>query len=271
MLKQEIFDQIEQIVIQAGSLIEGVQGVNELTAKEGHSNFVTKYDSMVQKFLIEHFRLLLPDAGYLGEEDGYAETIAGTEMLFIIDPIDGTSNFIFGFQCSAISVALSFDQKIQYGIVYNPFRHELFTAVRGQGAFLNHKQIHVQDRSLSEGLTHFGGAPYYQALKKWTYSMQEAVSHHTIDLRELGAASIGICYVACNRCVAYASPLLCTWDYAAAGLILTESGGVLSDMDKSPLFLQNKTSVIGGAPTAYAELASILTSIPKPDFHISES
>lgn len=262
-MRREIFDQIEQIVVQAGSLIEDVQGVSELTAKEGHSNFVTRYDSMVQEYLISHFRSLLPEAGYLGEEDGYADSIDEKDVLFVIDPIDGTSNFIFGFQCSAVSVALAFEGQIQYGIVYNPFRKELFTAIRGEGAFLNHKPIHITDRSLSEGLTHFGGAPYYPALKKWTYAMQEAVSHHTVDLRELGAASIGICYVACGRCVAYASPLLCTWDYAAAGLVLTEAGGVLSDMDRSPLFLQNKTSVIGGTPSAYSELASIISGVSR--------
>lgn len=261
MLKKELTDQIEQIVCNAGSLIEDVHGVTELKSKDGHSNFVTKYDSRVQSYLIEHFRRILPEADYLGEEDGYSDAGKMDGYTFIIDPIDGTTNFICGFMLSAISVALAYRGEVLYGIVYNPFRHELFTGEKGKGAFLNHEPLHMLDHALEDGVTHFGGAPYYPEMRERVGAMQNAVAMHTMDLRELGAASIGLCYVACNRCVAYASPILCTWDYAAASVILTEAGGIISDFAGNSLQLRNKVSVLAGTKTAYPEILEIIANV----------
>lgn len=258
MITKELTDQIEQIVCSAGALIEDVHGVADCKTKEGHSNFVTKYDSKVQAFLIEHFRRLLPDAEYLCEEDGYNTEDSQTGYTFIIDPIDGTTNFICGFMFSAVSVALAFRGELLYGAVYNPFRHELFTAQKGCGAFLNHQPIHMTERPLADGVMHFGGAPYYPEMRTRVATLQSAVAVRTMDLREMGAASLGLCYTACNRCVAYASPILCTWDYAAAAVVLTEAGGVITDFEGQPLQLRNKVSVAAGTKAAHAEVLSII-------------
>lgn len=258
ILTLELREKIKQTVIQAGCLIEDVKGVSDRKSKEGFSNFVTKYDSKVQDFLISHFRVLLPEAAFMCEEDGYSDFPSLEGYTFIIDPIDGTSNFIYGFPCSAISVALAFRQEIVYGIVYNPFQKELYEAQREKGAYLNNSPITLSDLSLSEGLTHFGGAPYYTDLHEKTYAMMEAISYHTVDLRELGAASLGLCFTAAGRCIAYASPLLRTWDYAASSVILEEAGGLLTDFHGDPLLLRDKVSVAGGSPKAHKELLALI-------------
>lgn len=257
MLCENFMENFQAIVLEAGNLIVHAEDIAVAKEKEGTFNFVTKYDTMVQDYLIRKLKLLLPEASFLGEENGQSSDPMTEPYCFIIDPIDGTTNFLCHFQCSAISVALSCHGKVTHGIVYNPFRKELFSAEVGKGAFLNGRPICVSDKALCDGVFIFGTTPYNPELRDSAFALAKDISSLTMDLRELGAASICLCYVACGRAVAYASPRLCTWDYAAASIILTEAGCALTDFDGSPLDFRTKVPVVASTPTGLKQFLAV--------------
>ena len=123
-MQENFMKQFKEIVYEAGEIILSAESVSIEKQKDGLANFVTKYDTMVQAFLIDKLKILLPEAAFLGEEEGQCASPFEEKYCFIIDPIDGTTNFLCDFQYSAISVALSTNGKLTHGIVYNPFRHD---------------------------------------------------------------------------------------------------------------------------------------------------
>lgn len=256
-MSEIMMDKFKDIVYKAGEMILHADHICIAKEKEEPANFVTKYDTMVQEFLIQEFKKLLPEAAFLGEEDGQCASPADEAYCFIIDPIDGTTNFICNFQYSAISVALACHGELTHGIVYNPFRREMFWAEKGKGAFLNDQPLTPQDRPLSDGVVIFGTTPYNLELRDSAFSLAKEISYLTMDLRELGSAALSLCYVAANRAAAYASPRLCTWDYAAAAVLLAEVSYPLSDFDGNPLNFRTKTPVVASTPTGFAQFVSI--------------
>lgn len=254
MKTEALLEQICEAVREAGELIRSSHFVEEVKAKEGAANFVTKYDSMVQKFLIERLTALVPDASFIGEEDGYSEGRIAEGKTFIIDPIDGTTNFICGFPVCGICVGLAERGRAEIGVVYNPYREELFAARRGGGAFLNGKPIKLADHRLSEGVLCMDTAPYTPEIRKESFERLLKLSYLCMDMRSVGSAALSICYVACGRSAAYLSPRLCVWDYAAASVILTEAGGMITGWDGNELGLTTGVSVLTGTPKAHQEI-----------------
>ena len=203
METEVMFSEICRIVREAGDLIRSCTSAGELKAKEGSANFVTRYDSMVQKFLIEKLSALSPEAAFVGEEDGYSKKRIANGYTFIIDPIDGTTNFICGFMASGISVGLSAHGEMEIGVVYNPFREELFAARRGGGAYLNERRIECLYHPLKEGVFCMDTAPYNPELRDAAFEELRKISYLCMDMRSIGSAALSICYVACGRSVAY--------------------------------------------------------------------
>lgn len=253
----DFMDKFKEIVYEAGKLIVGAEHISIAKEKEGSANFVTRYDTMVQEYLIRELKLLLPEAAFLGEEDGQCASPSEEGYCFIIDPIDGTTNFICNFQYSAISAALACNGELTHGVVYNPFRKEMFCAEKGKGAYLNDTLLMASDRALCDGVVIFGTAPYNPELRDSAFSMAKELSYHTMDLREPGSAALSLCYVACGRAVAYASPRLCTWDYAAASVILEETGCLLSDFEGAALNFRTKVPVVASTPTGLQQFLKI--------------
>lgn len=249
-----LYTEICNIVREAGDIIHSLSSVTELKAKEGSANFVTKYDSIVQEFLIQKLSILVPDAAFVGEEDGYSEQKISEGRTFIIDPIDGTTNFICGFMASGICVGLADHGVIEIGVVYNPFRDEFFSAKRGSGAFLNGVSLHPADHTLKESVLCADTAPYNPEIRENIFEELRQLSYLCMDMRSIGSAALSICYVACGRSAAYVSPRLCVWDYAAASLILTEAGGILTDRFGRDLRLSTHISVVAATPRAHAEI-----------------
>ena len=254
METEVLMEQMCQAVREAGELIRSCTFEGEMKAKAGSANFVTKYDSMVQNFLIKKLTALVPDAAFIGEEDGYSEGKIAEGKTFIIDPIDGTTNFICGFPVCGICVGLAEWGIVEIGVVYNPYREELFAARRGGGAYLNGKPLAFLDHSLKEGVLCMDTAPYTPEIRKEIFERLLKLSHLCMDMRSIGSAALSICYVACGRSAAYLSPRLCVWDYAAASVILTEAGGVITGWDGKDLELATGVSVLAGAPKAYKEV-----------------
>lgn len=260
MLTKEQFSQIKQIVYDAGALIENIDEITnhkDIKSKGSISNVVTKYDSLVQSYLVEKLSQILPDAHFLGEEDGLDTIDANKGYVFIIDPIDGTTNFVCGFMLSAISVGVAYNGHIIAGFVYNPFRKEMFCGLKDGGAYLNDKPLSIHDKSIADSVVIFGQTPYNPELRDAAYELSKALTYKTMDIRELGVASLCLCYVACNRCAAYASPRLSVWDYAGAYTIIKEAGGDICSFDGSPLKLRSKISVLGATKTAKQEILEL--------------
>lgn len=249
---------IEKIVLEAGEiLLEAAPSAAQISAKEGHGNFVTDYDVRVQEVLFQKFRTLLPEAGFIVEE-GHGAMELSPGYTFIIDPIDGTTNFICGYQFSAISVALALAGQPVLGVVYNPFRKELYMAEQGAGAFLNGQPLKLRDRALSEGVVCCGTSPYNTELTDRTFEIMKVLFLNSMDIRRQGSAALDICYLAANRNVLFFEGRLSPWDYAAAWVVLREAGGVLTTMEGGAPTLTAPCSILAGTPKAVADFQRLI-------------
>ena len=210
--------------------------------KGSPSDLVTEYDLAVENFLKEKLPPLVPGSVFFGEEEAEnADPSRG--WAFIVDPIDGTTNFVRGLKHSAISVALAHDGAVEYGVVYDPYKDELFSARRGGGAFLNGRPIRVSGRRLSEGIFGMGTAIYKREYLEPTMRLTEQLFRRSCDFRRLGSAALDLCNVACGRTEVFFEYSLCPWDFAAGSLIITEAGGRVCALDGSPLPIDRRTSI----------------------------
>lgn len=276
-------NQIIAAVKEAGRYILTAHDIRRgIIAKPGDDNFVTEYDIGAQRMLMKRLSDVVSGARFLAEEaDVSADTSADNTAdntnngaIFIIDPIDGTTNFIYGYRKSAISVAYVFGGTVVFGCVYDPYLDELFYARRGVGAFLlagdaNPYPIHVSERPLYDSLVSFGTSPYEKHLAEPTFHLAEALFHRSRDVRRSGSAALDICYVAAGRCGLFFEFSLSTWDFAAAALILTEAGGKITAIDGKQLPSSDgrKSSVLAGGERALADFASAgLADIIKDTF-----
>lgn len=226
---------ITGIVRECGGIILNAdRSKSVVDAKEGHANFVTTYDKMIQEKLKKELLSLLPEAVFVGEEeDVHASVEKG--YAFIVDPIDGTTNFIRDYHASAVSVGLAKDGAPYMGVVYNPYPDELFTAVKGLGAYLNGQPIHVSSHSLKDGIVIFGTATYYEELAERTFALAYDYYKRSLDVRRSGSAALDLCSIAAGRAELFYELRLCPWDYAAASLIVTEAGGRVTTVEGGEL------------------------------------
>lgn len=237
-------------VRQAGRIILTAHDV-QVSSKEGVGNFVTTYDVKVQSFLREKLLAIVPDAHFVGEEDKvHDDALHG--LAFIVDPIDCTANFMRGMKYSAISVGLARDGVLILGVVYNPYRDEMFYAQKDKGAFVNGMPIHVSNRPMSEGIFCFGTSPYQRSLRDRTMLIAGRLMQRMQDLRRFGPAALDLAYIACGRVELGFECILQPWDFAGGALILTEAGGCITQLDGSPITLDRPCSILSGNPLAHS-------------------
>ncbi|MBO7186927.1 MAG: inositol monophosphatase [Clostridia bacterium] len=249
---------IIKLVKKAGKIVVNANTDLSIDEKLNFKDLVTQYDKAVQDYLENSLSKKYPFVKFLAEEGDDFGKVDLSGELFIIDPIDGTSNFINKLNASAISVAYAVDGETVVGVVYNPFNKDLFYAIKGFGAFYNGKKTVVNERSIKEGLVGFGTAVYYDELIEKTKQTFSKVLVNCNDMRRLGGASLDICYVATNKFSAFYECRLAPWDYASAMLILKESGGIITDFDGNELTFDKKTSVVTGNQKSYYELKKLL-------------
>lgn len=229
-----MLDRLIAVVRRAGDMIRNAHDIEKDTReKNGAADLVTKYDVAVQAFLQRELLALVPEAGFLGEE-GEHETL-DKPWVFVVDPIDGTTNFVRHMHHSNIAVALVHEGCVAYGVVYNPFTEEMFAARRGGGAFLNGRPIHVSDRDMSHAITLCGSTIYDRRFTDRSFSLMRRLYDLGLDFRRFGSAELDVCYVACGRAEVFFECRLSPWDYAAGSLILTEAGGKITRLDGSPI------------------------------------
>ena len=244
MTEEQLLKEIIAAVRTCGTIILNADrtksGIDE---KAGHANFVTAYDKKVQEELQKKLLAILPEAVFVGEEEDVHASVADG-YAFIVDPIDGTTNFIKDYHASAISVGLTKDGERYMGVVYNPYLDEMFTAVRGQGAFLNGRPIQVSNQPLENGIVIFGTAPYYEDLAKKSFDMAYQYFCKALDVRRSGSAAIDLCTVAAGRAELFFELRLSPWDYAAGSLIVEEAGGVVTRIDGGEITLNEGCGVL---------------------------
>jgi len=224
MTNQIDYQKVTELVHSADRFISDDQAVHHIITK-GLADYVTYVDIGIQKYLSEELGKLYPEVAFMGEEEG-KNSLDESRACWILDPIDGTTNLIHDFHHSAISLGLWSEGKIIFGVIYNPYAHETFTAELGRGAFLNGTPIHVSSiGTLPEALITFGTAPYDKSLGPRNFAILADLFTECQDLRRLGSAAIDLANVACGRTEAFFEATLKPWDYAAGSLLVTEAGG----------------------------------------------
>lgn len=253
---------LEKIVRNAGKIILGVDGIDangDICAKSGDANYVTVFDIKVQNYLINEIKKVFPDAVFMAEEQDNDSSVLQGEHCFIIDPIDGTTNFIRNYKQSSISVAMFSGGKAVLGIVYNPYFDELFSATEGNGAFLNGERIFVSEKTLSEAVIGFGSSPYYkEELGKKTFDTVYDVFMHCADVRRTGSAAIDLANLAMGRIDGFFEMRLSPWDVAAGYLLVKEARGVITDLDGHDIDFTNPSPVVAGSFKVHGELLSYI-------------
>jgi myo-inositol-1(or 4)-monophosphatase len=249
----------------AGSIINhAALDVERLTiSAKGVNDFVTEVDQAAEKVIIETLLTAYPGHAVLAEESGRAHGAKHSDYLWIIDPLDGTTNFIHGFPVYAVSIALSFRGKIEQAVVYDPTRNDLFFASKGRGAFLNDRRLRVSKRiRLAESLIGTG-FPFRKGdnFKRYV-EMFEQVMQHCAGVRRPGAAALDLCYVAAGWYDGFFETGLHPWDVAAGSLMITEAGGLIGNFTGDADFLYQREAV-AGTPKIYGQLVQLLAPYSK--------
>ncbi len=222
---------------------------------KGQADFVTGVDLAISGYLKSELKAKFPEIGFMSEEDEPDLS----ERRWILDPIDGTTNLTFGYNMSSISLALYESGQVTFGVVYNPFNGELFTAWRGKGAYLNGQPLPAApDREFCDCLVEFGAGSTHKELAEESFSIARTVFEQALDLRRICSTALAICYIAAGRLNGYYEKVIKPWDYAAAGLLLEECGGVMTDFDGEPLQYDGPTSIICGTKKAHERLLEIV-------------
>jgi myo-inositol-1(or 4)-monophosphatase len=250
---------IESCVRKAGEIVLNADLNNaDVEKKAGDANFCTEYDLKVQKFLIEELSKILPEASFYGEEETNNNSRdLSSEYVFYIDPIDGTTNFMFNYGNSSVSVGLSQNGKMLAGFVYNPFVNKLYKAIRNEGAFLNGKKLEPEDLSVSEGIVAFGCARYNECDVDLLFETVKDLFLKSLSIRSGGSAAIDISRVAEGSNVIYLEYRLQPYDFAAASVIIEEAGGVITKVGGGKISLTEPCSILAGTKKAHYEVMKI--------------
>lgn len=238
------YNKILELIRDCGEIIKNANRDNiSIDEKSGRANFVTSYDKMVQDELKSGLSRIIPEAVFVGEE-GEAAKAGLTGKCFIVDPIDGTTNFIKDYHMSCISVGLLDNGEVVFGAVYNPYLDEMFYAVKGEGAYCNGKAIHVSSEPLSNGIVLFGSSPYNEELSKKSFDVAYSYFRKALDIRRSGSAAIDLCSIASGRAELYFELILQPWDFAAGSLLVQEAGGKITTFEGGQITFDKPCSVL---------------------------
>ena len=227
------------------------------------NDFVTEVDVASEKAIIETLLTAYPDHGILAEESGREYGSKTSEYVWIIDPLDGTTNFIHGFPVYCVSIALSVRGKIEQAVIYDPSRNDLFTATKGRGAFLNERRIRVSKRTRMGECLISTGFPFRPGDNFQNYlALMGDVMQRCAGLRRPGAAALDLAYVAAGFTDAFFETGLSIWDVAAGSLLVTEAGGLVGNFTGEADFLEQR-ECLAGNPRIYGQMVPIISKYSK--------
>jgi myo-inositol-1(or 4)-monophosphatase len=245
------------IINRAARDLDGIT----ITAKR-HNDFVTEIDQAAEAAVIDILKKAYPDHAFLAEESG---ATGKSDYVWIIDPLDGTTNFIHGFPQYAVSIGLQHKGKLTQAVIYDPGRNELFTASKGRGAFLNDHRIRVSRRARLDDALIGTGFPFRELEHIDEYlRIFKTVTEKTVGIRRAGSAALDLAYVAAGRLDGFWEIGLSPWDMAAGALLIFEAGGLVSDFaGEANYFDQGR--IVCGSPKVFAQLLQLVqTTGTKP-------
>ena len=227
-----------KIILRATDRLDTIQ-----IMEKGHNDFVTDIDQQAEQEIIRIIHESYPDHAILGEESGASGT---SDHTWIIDPIDGTTNFFHGHPHFCISIGIKYKDRIEHGLIYDPLRQELFTATFGSGAFLNERRIRVADQKQLSGASIGTGFSNKNIKNIENYlKILAATLPHTTKIRITGSAALDCVYVACGRIDGFWGMNLAPWDIAAGTLIIKEAGGFVTDFNGNNDFMTTGNVIAG--------------------------
>ena len=227
-------------------------------ASKGTNDFVTEVDQAAEEAIISTLLEAYPGHAILAEESGRQRGSKHSDYLWIIDPLDGTTNFIHGFPVYAVSIALAFRGKVEQAVVYDPTRNDLFYASKGKGAYLNDRRLRVSKRTRMSDALIGTGFPFRKGDNFKRYlKMFEEVMQQCAGLRRPGAAALDLCYVAAGWYDGFFETGLSPWDVAAGSLMITEAGGLVGNFTGEADFLYQR-EVVAATPRIYGQLVQML-------------
>ncbi len=234
-----------------------------LVSVKGPNDFVSEVDRAAEAAIIETLLQAYPDHGILAEESGSSHGNPHSDFRWIIDPLDGTTNFLHGLPVYAVSIGLAHRDVVQQAVVYDPARNDLFFASRGRGAFLNDRRLRVSKRTqLSDALIGTG-FPFRRGDDFERYlQMMQSVMQRCAGVRRPGAAALDLCYVAAGWYDGFFESGLSPWDVAAGSLLITEAGGLIGNFTGEAQFLHQR-EIVAGNPKVYGQLVHLLAPYAK--------
>ena len=251
MLNTKFFE----IVRRAGELMRSYS-CPAVRQKEGHADFVTEADEAVQAYLMEALHRQIPSAAFLAEEGEHA---ALTDALtFIIDPIDGTTNYFRGRRSSVISVGLVEGKRAVAGAVYDPYHDLMYHAERGQGAWCEGERLRVSELPIGQALVELGTSPYHTDLNALTAHALEKLLPRVADVRRSGSAALDLCHVASGTAEGMFEWLLQPWDYCAGSLLVEEAGGKAGNIFGGEATFSEGIPFMAGSAVCFEALRQIL-------------
>lgn len=247
------YESIIALVKQTKSLIVSEDMRHDVHMK-GFADFVTATDIAISNFLKKELQDRYPDIGFFcEEEDGQL-----SDPSWILDPIDGTTNYVYGYPLSTVSLALYEGGQVVFGVVYNPYSDECFTAQKGKGAWVNGRRLSVIKREMKDSIVEFGAGSSRKADADINFAIAKDIFKNCIDIRRICSSALDLCFMADGRIDGYFEQHLKPWDYAAGSLILTEAGGMLTDYDGQPLPMDRPSSIIASNGVIHREIQQII-------------
>ncbi len=237
--------------------------------RKAPNDFVTEVDQAAEAAIIEVLSKAYPDHDFLAEETGTAGASGkrgtASDYVWIIDPLDGTTNFIHGFPQYAVSIGLAHRGQMSQAVIYDPVHNDLFIASKGKGAMLNDRRIRVSQRDRLDESLIGTGFPFrnFESLELYV-SMFKELTQKTAGMRRPGAASLDLAYVACSRLDGFFEMGLMPWDAAAGSLLITEAGGLIGNFQGESDYLFHE-NIIGGSPKIFGQLVNILGKYTLPE------
>lgn len=266
------YNEVVSLVYQARKIVFEKQKLQHVENKNPY-DFVTEVDTGISDFLKKELAKRFSDVGFMTEEETEHTLYSKS---FIVDPIDGTTNLIYGYRMSSISLAYAENGQVVFGVVLNPFSSELFFAIKDRGSYLfdasngiddllklgveNYTQnrLSVSKRPMEKALVEFGASSSHKAMTDETFARGGRVFKNCLDLRRTCSTAIAICYIAAGRLDGYFEKIIKPWDYAAGILILAEAGGQSSDWDKNPLPLDREGTIVCSNSVIHDSLIALL-------------
>ncbi|MBQ8203617.1 MAG: inositol monophosphatase [Clostridia bacterium] len=266
------YNKIVSLVYQARKIVFSKSKLSQIENKNPY-DFVTAVDTGISDFLKEELNKLYPDVAFMTEEESQHTF---SDKIFILDPIDGTTNLIYDYKMSSISLAYAENGKVVFGVVFNPFTKEMFFAIKGNGSYRvstskginklleigieNYKTnpLKCSERGLKSSIIEFGASSSRKEMADETFGRASRIFKNCLDLRRICSSAIAVCYIAAARLDGYFEKIIKPWDYAAATLILAEAGGKSSDWNGNQLPLDKEGTIVCSNGIIYEDLLKLL-------------